>query len=74
MTRVLYIKQGERKTFAIVDAGMNDLIRPALYDSHHEIVRVNEAAPDARAPALRRGGSGVRNIGHLRRRTAICRN
>ena len=46
VTRVLYIKQGERKTFAIVDAGMNDLIRPALYDSHHEIVRINEASPD----------------------------
>jgi len=47
VTRVLYIKQGEAKTFAIVDAGMNDLIRPALYDSHHEIVRVNEPSPDA---------------------------
>jgi diaminopimelate decarboxylase len=45
VTRVLHIKQGERKTFAIVDAGMNDLIRPALYDSHHEIVRVNEPSP-----------------------------
>jgi diaminopimelate decarboxylase len=47
VTRVLYIKQGEAKTFAIVDAGMNDLIRPALYDSHHDIVRVNEPAADA---------------------------
>ena len=45
VTRVLYIKQGEAKTFAIVDAGMNDLIRPALYDSHHDIVRVREVAP-----------------------------
>jgi diaminopimelate decarboxylase len=45
VARVLYIKQGEAKTFAIVDAGMNDLIRPALYDSHHDIVRVAEAAP-----------------------------
>jgi diaminopimelate decarboxylase len=45
VTRVLYIKQGEAKAFAIVDAGMNDLIRPALYDSHHDIVRVAEAAP-----------------------------
>jgi diaminopimelate decarboxylase len=47
VSRVLYVKKGEAKTFAIVDAGMNDLIRPALYDSHHEIVRVNEASPDA---------------------------
>jgi diaminopimelate decarboxylase len=42
VSRVLYIKKGEAKTFAIIDAAMNDLIRPALYDSHHEIVRVNE--------------------------------
>jgi diaminopimelate decarboxylase len=47
VSRVLYVKKGEAKTFAIIDAGMNDLIRPALYDSHHEIVRVTEAAPDA---------------------------
>ena len=47
VTRVLYVKKGEAKTFAIVDAGMNDLIRPALYDSHHEIVRIAEPAADA---------------------------
>jgi diaminopimelate decarboxylase len=47
VSRVLYIKDGERKTFAIIDAGMNDLLRPALYDSHHEIVRINEPPPDA---------------------------
>jgi len=37
VTRVLYLKQGEAKTFVIVDAGMNDLIRPTLYDAHHDI-------------------------------------
>jgi diaminopimelate decarboxylase len=42
LTRVRYIKQTGRKKFAIVDAGMNDLIRPALYHSYHEIVPVNE--------------------------------
>jgi len=47
VARVLYIKKGERKTFAIVDAAMNDLIRPALYDSHHDIVCVNEPSPNA---------------------------
>ncbi len=46
VTRVLYVKKGEAKTFAIVDAGMNDLIRPALYDSHHDIVRVKEPGAD----------------------------
>jgi diaminopimelate decarboxylase len=38
LTRVRYLKQTGNKKFAIVDAGMNDLIRPALYQSHHEIV------------------------------------
>ncbi len=42
LTRVRYIKQTPEKKFAIVDAGMNDLIRPALYHSYHEIVPVNE--------------------------------
>ncbi|MBC8125699.1 MAG: diaminopimelate decarboxylase [Gloeobacteraceae cyanobacterium ES-bin-144] len=38
LTRCLYEKKGSAKTFKIVDAGMNDLIRPALYEGHHEIV------------------------------------
>ena len=42
LTRVRYIKQTGAKKFAIVDAGMNDLIRPALYQSYHEIVPVIE--------------------------------
>ena len=42
LTRVRYIKQTGAKKFAIVDAGMNDLIRPALYQSYHEIVPVKE--------------------------------
>src|SRR5947207_2466313 len=42
LTRVRYIKQTAEKKFAIVDAGMNDLIRPALYQSYHEIVPVKE--------------------------------
>jgi len=37
LTRVLYVKEGEERTFVIVDAAMNDLTRPALYGSHHEI-------------------------------------
>ncbi|HEY8254523.1 MAG TPA: diaminopimelate decarboxylase, partial [Rhizomicrobium sp.] len=44
---VIYVKQGEARTFLILDAGMNDLIRPALYDSHHEIVSVTEPKPGA---------------------------
>ena len=42
LTRVRYIKRTGPKKFAIVDAGMNDLIRPALYHSYHEIVPVRE--------------------------------
>src|SRR4029077_9101861 len=43
LTRVRFIKKSGAKKFAIVDAGMNDLIRPALYHSYHEIVPVEEA-------------------------------
>ena len=42
LTSCLYEKKGSAKTFKIVDAGMNDLIRPALYEGHHEIVPVLE--------------------------------
>ena len=48
LTRVRYIKRTEHKKFVIVDAGMNDLIRPALYQSYHEIVPVREAHESAR--------------------------
>ena len=47
VTRVLFVKRGEDKTFVIVDAAMNDLIRPTLYEAHHEIWPVHEAAPTA---------------------------
>ena len=45
VTRVLYLKKGEAKTFVIVDAGMNDLVRPTLYEAHHDIRPVRETAP-----------------------------
>jgi diaminopimelate decarboxylase len=51
LTRVRYLKQTENKKFIIVDAGMNDLIRPALYKSYHEIVPVQEPATRDREPA-----------------------
>jgi diaminopimelate decarboxylase len=44
LTRVLYVKRGEAKTFVIVDAGMNDLVRPTLYEAHHDIKTVREQA------------------------------
>ncbi|TMJ05609.1 MAG: diaminopimelate decarboxylase [Alphaproteobacteria bacterium] len=48
MTRVLYVKRGEAKTFVIVDAAMNDLIRPTLYEAHHDIRSVKEPTLGAR--------------------------
>jgi diaminopimelate decarboxylase len=48
VTRVQYVKRGEAKTFVVVDAGMNDLIRPTLYDAHHEIWPVKEPAANGR--------------------------
>jgi diaminopimelate decarboxylase len=47
VAEVIYVKQGDAKTFLIIDAGMNDLIRPALYESFHEIVPVREPPPGA---------------------------
>jgi diaminopimelate decarboxylase len=48
VTRVLFVKYGEAKNFVIVDAGMNDLIRPTLYEAYHEIKPVTEPARGAR--------------------------
>ena len=42
---VIYVKQGEERDFLILDAAMNDLIRPAMYGAHHDIVPVREPAP-----------------------------
>jgi diaminopimelate decarboxylase len=47
VSRVIYVKDGDKKRFVIQDAAMNDLIRPTLYDAHHEIIPVKE--PKARA-------------------------
>ena len=42
LTRIEYLKPGQDKNFAIVDAAMNDLMRPALYEAYHDIVAVNQ--------------------------------
>jgi diaminopimelate decarboxylase len=44
---VVYVKEGASRSFVILDAAMNDLIRPALYDAYHEIVTVRAPAADA---------------------------
>ncbi len=47
VTQVIYLKEGEARNFVIVDAAMNDLVRPTLYDAFHEIRPVVLTAPDA---------------------------
>ena len=47
VTQVTYVKESEHKRFAVLDAGMNDLIRPALYEAWHDIVTVQEPGPGA---------------------------
>jgi len=49
LTRVEYLKPGETKNFAVVDAAMNDLLRPALYGAWHEVRQVRETESDAAA-------------------------
>src|SRR5215204_6569460 len=48
VTRVIYLKPGDAKNFVVIDAAMNDLIRPTLYEAHHDILPVREAAKDTR--------------------------
>ena len=47
VTRVIHVKQGEAKKFVIIDAAMNDLIRPTLYEAHHDILPVRAAPQGA---------------------------
>jgi diaminopimelate decarboxylase len=48
VAEVVYVKEGAAKNFVILDAGMNDLIRPTLYDAHHDIRPVREPDPQAK--------------------------
>ena len=47
VTRVIYVKHGDAKNFVIIDAAMNDLIRPTLYEAYHDILPVRLAEPGA---------------------------
>jgi diaminopimelate decarboxylase len=65
LTRVLYTKRGGRKKFVIVDAGMNDLIRPSLYDAFHFIwpAKVDgKFVPPQRVKDLRLDGTEVVDV------------
>jgi diaminopimelate decarboxylase len=50
VTRVIYVKHGDARNFVIIDAAMNDLIRPTLYEAHHDILPIQAAAQ--RAPTI----------------------
>jgi diaminopimelate decarboxylase len=47
VTGVIYVKRGDAKNFVIIDAAMNDLIRPTLYEAHHDILPVRAVSQDA---------------------------
>ena len=61
LTKIEYLKSGETKNFAIVDAAMNDLMRPSLYDAYHEIINlspnnnINEETYDVVGPVCETG-------------------
>jgi diaminopimelate decarboxylase len=50
VSRVIYVKEGEGRDFLILDAAMNDLIRPSMYGAHHDIVPLVEPGPEAPRP------------------------
>lgn len=67
VSEVIYVKEGEGVRFLIIDAGMNDLMRPSLYDAYHEIVPVAEtdgplAACDVVGPICETGDTFVRGV------------
>ncbi len=65
VSKVIYIKQGLERTFAIIDAAMNDLIRPSMYDAHHDILPVrqteDQACYDIVGPVCETGDTFARN-------------
>lgn len=81
VARVLYVKRGADKTFTIVDAGMNDLMRPTLYEAYHEILPVAQPAPgtpvivtDVAGPVCETGDylALARELPELRAGDLIC--
>ena len=73
VTRVIYVKEGADKTFVIVDAAMNDLIRPTLYDAYHDIKPVVEPAPDAAHGSSPTWSARSARPATTSRSTATCR-
>ena len=72
VSRVLYVKHGASKTFTIVDAAMNDLMRPTLYEAYHEILAGQRAGARNAHHRHRRGGTGLRDRRLSRADAARC--
>jgi len=51
VSQVIYVKSGQEREFLILDSAMNDLLRPAMYDAHHDIIPVTEPAPGSETTA-----------------------
>ena len=60
VTRVIYVKHGDARNFVIIDAAMNDLIRPTLYEAHHDILPVRAGRGGRADHRRRRGRAGLR--------------
>ncbi len=73
VTKVLYLKETDVKRFIVVDAAMNDLIRPVLYEAYHAIIPVKKAHR-AEDRHRRRGRSGMRERRLPRARARDCRS
>jgi diaminopimelate decarboxylase len=68
LSRVIYVKEGEGRDFLILDAAMNDLLRPAMYDAHHDILPLRDVEPgdlhrayDVVGPVCETGDTFARN-------------
>ncbi len=70
VSEVQFIKHSEGKSFAVLDAGMNDLARPAIYGAYHEIIPVRQGDSYG---VLRHRRAGLRIIGYLRDQSAIAK-
>ncbi|MEZ5928500.1 MAG: hypothetical protein R3C55_08485 [Parvularculaceae bacterium] len=73
VSRVIYDKEGSARRFLIIDAAMNDLIRPALYDAHHTVIPVDESEADAVSVAYDVVGPVRHPLSTVSGATARCR-
>ena len=73
VTRVIHVKHGDGKNFVVIDAAMNDLIRPTLYEAHHDILPVRQAAT-ARAASSPTWSARSARPATISRSTARCRS